>query len=177
MRNSGAKRLRAGFPHSWCIGDKTETSDNGAMGDNCHCVAPDLRSHSYRRLFGRRNPMMHSLRWPGLSSGHFDVISICLSCTVALIVRVGQPFPVLNKAMCVAGEQSYLTSDARSDPSAVPPPNGSSGRRHFAAGGAFGFCRSPPTNGRGATLCSRSGYQELPRSGRHDNGAASRVRA
>ena len=43
-----------------------------------------------------------------LSSGHFDVISICLSCNVALIVRVGQPFPVLNKAMCVAGEQSYL---------------------------------------------------------------------
>ena len=65
MRNSGAKRLRAGFPPSWCIGDKTETSDNGAMGDNCHCVAPDSRSHSYRRLFGRRNPMMHSLRWPG----------------------------------------------------------------------------------------------------------------
>ena len=55
MRNSGAKRLRAGFPPSWCIGDKTETSDNGAMGDNCHCVAPDSRSHSYRRLFGRRN--------------------------------------------------------------------------------------------------------------------------
>src|SRR4029077_2271114 len=69
--------------------------------------------------------------------------------------------------MCVAGEQSYLTSDARSDPSVVPPPNGSSGRRYFAAGSALGFCRSPPTNGRGATLCSGSGYQEPPRSGGH----------
>jgi hypothetical protein len=27
------------------------------------------------------------------------------------------------------------------------PPSGSYGRRHFAAGSALGFCRSPPTNG------------------------------
>ena len=31
--------------------------------------------------------------------------------------------------MCVAGKQSYFTSNARRDPFVVPPPSGSSGRR------------------------------------------------
>jgi len=30
---TGAKRLRAGLPATWRIGDKTGTGDNGAMGD------------------------------------------------------------------------------------------------------------------------------------------------
>src|SRR5271166_3372204 len=45
--------------------------------------------------------------------------------------------------MCLGEEQSYLTSHALSTLYAVPPPSGSSGRRHFATGGALGFCRSP----------------------------------
>jgi beta-lactamase class A len=30
---TGAKRLRAGLPPTWRIGDKTGTGDNGAVGD------------------------------------------------------------------------------------------------------------------------------------------------
>jgi hypothetical protein len=39
----------------------------------------------------------------------------------------------------VAGEQSYLTSNVRSNPSAVPPASDSSGRWQFAAGCASDF--------------------------------------
>ena len=73
-----------------------------------------------------------------------------------------------------AGKQSYLTSDVRSDLTAMPPAS------DFLAFGdsqpvVLPGCRGTPTNGPGATLCSRSGYQEPPRAGRHGHSAASRV--